>query len=63
MNTHEGDETRIQQRALDPVAVDGIGAIQDDQGNPFARSRLHALVQSGDVGIEANSHVLDVVDQ
>ena len=50
---------RVQHRAVDEVPV-GVGAVQDNQGQPLFGAGLHHQDQGGQVGVAADPHILNV---
>ena len=63
VSPHEAGELRLQDVALHGVPTDGIGSVQDDEGNSRFRRSLLGQRHGPDVGVVAGADVLDVEEE
>ena len=63
MRSREGAQVGIHHRPLDHAPGDGIGAVQDDDGDAPARGLFQHVHQRRQVGVVADTDVLDIEDE
>lgn len=59
----EGAPFGIEHGAFDGEAVDGVGAIEDDEGDMVLCGLFHGVEERGAIRVAAAADVLDVVDE
>ena len=51
----------VKHGTVDVMAV-RVGAVEDQEGNTLLGAGLHDIMQGGEVGVEAATHILQVED-
>ena len=63
VHAYEGGEGRIQDVPLDRHAPDGVGPVQDEEGDSRLPGRFHGQGHGVHIGVVAGAHVLDVEEE
>ena len=58
--TDEGFPARVERRALDPVAADGVRAVEDHEAAAVFGAGLHGEGHGADVSVGSAADVLEV---
>ena len=63
VKTNEMTVARLKDGTIDGDAVDGIGAVEDNEALPVFGRRLHSESHRGDIGVKTCTNVLNVENQ
>ena len=59
----EGEIVGVEHRPFDVVAGEGVGAVENIEGDFRFRRFLHGVEHGGFVGVEAHAGILNIEDQ